>query len=1098
MSISSLRLVNRYRRRLCPSGFVAWLVCASLLLALSFASAEEDSKASNSKPSAVIDIAGVGYPQLSRTDRLGEDANETLDFVDESHVLFTFNPKKLFQRHPDCPPSHDDRLIRAVILEIPSGKIVQIADWYLHDHRRYLWSMGPGKFLLRRLNSLYVVDAALHENLLLQSPKDLLWVSVTPDHSQVVVETAEDLPKPLSTESSSIQEARTKPGFVVQFLDSRSLSPQQTLKLSAQVNLDGTTTGYADTIHKGDLWLVRFGPSPEQRRNIARVRSRGVPRIWYSSSNSLLIGRCCSASGEYSVSAFTTSGHRLWRQHWDRDRYVPVVAGTADDSRVAISTLSHVPYAGGAVDTTDEENPNFSLEQTVQVLETASGTAVKSVMVNPVVMSGQNFSLSPDGRKLTVLAESAIQVYDLRPISVEEQAKFSALKADVPGLYTLPKDSDGASDQPASANNEPQPTSPAPSIAPAISAALPSSASPSPEEPPAKAEGQGSPLTTFRLNMQAVAVDVVVTDAKGHPVKGLRQEDFQLSEDGNGQKIRSFHEYSEEVPKNTAPAKQAPNMFSNATDNPAGATMLVLLDLLNTPSQDQLYARDQLIKFLKARAAEGKTSQFALCTLTGDQNSHLHLVQGFTSDENKLLAAASGNRSVPNTARWQTAEQGIDKAANRIKDLAANDPMNSWGTLLHGIEAIQTEEQTTDTDARVGITLNAMMQLAGYLSGIPGRKNVVWLSGSFPIASFNNDLQNPMNDNRNYSGRVHLAAKLLADSQVAVYPVDVRGMDTGKISVANSSVGLGPGSQGTAVAPGIIPVNGDSVVSPYIAFQQDAMQDLARRTAERTALNQMASDTGGTAFFSSNAIADAIKMATEQASNYYSLSYSPSNKNYDGRFRKLKVALAEKGYRLHYRPGYFAEDPNSPAKMKEVAHNIRVVAMQYGSPQSHQIRFSVRVVPVGTRAKVDSAKAGEILLASAQNPTLPSQVDVQHHSIDYAIDSSDLRFLPLSNGTYRSALTFMIASFAPDGRPLSGVSSVGMSDLRPEVYKDAVTGGVRVHQEVDVPVAATSMRIGIQDQLSNYVGTIDLSLPIPAPPDVPRVVKSQLPAIEPD
>ncbi len=170
-------------------------------------------------------------------------------------------------------------------MEIPSGKVVQTADWYLHDHRRYLWSMGPGKFLLRRLNSLYVVDATLHEKRLLQSPKDLLWVSVTPDHSQVIVETADDLPKPSTTESSSNQEPQPKPGFVVQFLDSGSLSPQQTLKLSALVNLDGTSTGYADTIHKGDLWLVRFGPSPEQRRNIARVRSRGVPRIWYSSSN---------------------------------------------------------------------------------------------------------------------------------------------------------------------------------------------------------------------------------------------------------------------------------------------------------------------------------------------------------------------------------------------------------------------------------------------------------------------------------------------------------------------------------------------------------------------------------------------------------------------------------------------------------------------------------------------------------------------------------------------------------------------------------------------------------------------------------------------
>jgi VWFA-related protein len=476
----------------------------------------------------------------------------------------------------------------------------------------------------------------------------------------------------------------------------------------------------------------------------------------------------------------------------------------------------------------------------------------------------------------------------------------------------------------------------------------------------------------------------------------------------------------------------------------------------------------------------------------------LHLLQGFTSDENKLLAAASNGKSAPKSARWQIAEQGIQKTANSIKDLAQNDPMNSWGTLLHGIEAIQTEEQITDTDARVGITLNAMMQLAGYLSGIPGRKNLVWLSGSFPIASFNADMQNPMSDNRNYVGRVRLAAKLLSDSQVAVYPVDVRGMDTGKISASDNNVGLGPGTQGTAVAPGLPPVNGDSVISPYVAFQQEAMQDLARRTAERTALNQMASETGGTAFFSSNAIADAIKTATEQGSNYYSLSYSSSNKNYDGRFRRIKVSLAEKGYHLHYRPGYFAEDPNSPAKMREIAHNIRVVAMQYGSPQSHQIRFSVRVVPIGPKTKADSAKVGEILLASAKNPTLPSQVEVQHHSIDYAIESSDLRFLPLSNGTYRSALTFMIASFDHEGRPLAGVSNIGTSDLQPDVYKDVLSGGVRVHQEVDVPIAATSLRIGIQDQLSNYVGTIDISLPVPAPPDVPRRVKHQLPEIEPD
>ena len=65
------------------------------------------------------------------------------------------------------------------------------------------------------------------------------------------------------------------------------------------VDLDATSTGYADTTHKGEVWLVRYGSSPGERRNIARVRSRGVPRILYSSNNSLLIGRCCSENGDY-------------------------------------------------------------------------------------------------------------------------------------------------------------------------------------------------------------------------------------------------------------------------------------------------------------------------------------------------------------------------------------------------------------------------------------------------------------------------------------------------------------------------------------------------------------------------------------------------------------------------------------------------------------------------------------------------------------------------------------------------------------------------------------------------------------------------------
>jgi hypothetical protein len=125
-------------------------------------------------------------------------------------------------------------------------------------------------------------------------------------------------------------------------------------------------------------------------------------------------------------------------------------------------------------------------------------------------------------------------------------------------------------------------------------------------------------------------------------------------------------------------------------------------------------------------------------------------------------------------------------------------------------------------------------------------------------------------------------------------------------------------------------------------------------------------------------------------------------------------------------------------------------------------------------------------------------VEMQHYAIDYAVDSSDLRFLPLKNQIHHSMLNFMIAAYSDDGRQLSGVSTAWTSDLSPTVYKDVINGGVRIHQEVDLPTEAVSLRLGLQDKVSNHLGTIELPLPVPAPPDVPRTVKHSLPEIEPD
>jgi VWFA-related protein len=1077
-----------------------------------------------------------------------------LDFVDAEHVLLTFDPKKLMHRLPGCPPDHQDRLIHAAIVEVPSGKVVKEADWYLHDRRHYLWAFGPGKFLLRKLNDLYVVDSSLRETLLMSSPKDLLWVTVTPDASQIVVETAAVGPAKGAKPQSPA--APAGPKFVAQFLDAKTLTPKRTLPLTQVVTLTGTSTGFADLVRKGDIWLVRYGPTPAKRRNIARVRSQTVPNVFYSSNNSLMIGRCPSPNCDYSVTAFTVSGHRLWQQHWSRYRTLPAVARNADNSRFGVSSLRLADPAlaarGKPPDEDDAFQPGIAqldvFDQQVQVFETASGNPLLSVTVSPAVMSGQNFSLSPDGAHVAILQGSALELFDLPSPSEEDSAKFAALKTDVPDLYTLGSNPDSSPSAPDEAvvDDPAQVVSPAGGVEPSenrdassttgdaeitnrpsasaggSSAEVSSSEASSggqkdPNPPPAKTSETNppaptGPVPTFRVSTKAVVVDVVVTDSKGHPVKGLVQQDFHLAEDGKPQDLHSFREFtgSDDQSKTAPPApapqsqptaalsKPSPNVFSNDTRvAESGAVTMILFDLLNTPLQDQVFARQQLIKFLQSKP---KNSQLALCTLSGGGStggargggtSHLRLIQGFTVDETLLLAAAKGGKAMPKNVRWQVSADGTANSASTVADLAQGGQTSGFQGLSAVLQSMQAEQQVTDTDERASITLESMMLLSRYLAGIPGRKNVVWLSGSFPMSiSATTNSGNPSLDNPNYTYKIKLITNLLAEAQIAVYPVDVRGLLGGGLSADNSGGMGGP----STVAPSDF--SASSVIAPTPNIPQD-MQSLARQAAERDTLTQFATATGGKAFYNSNGIREAIETAVEQSSNYYTLSYRPTNKLYDGKFRKIKVMLAEKGYTLHYRQGYYADDSNTIAKDAELSRRTRAVAMQHGSPQSRQLLFSARVVPVGGKKRVDRTTLGDVLVPS--KTAAPSEaVEVQHYSIDYSFEGSELRFIPLANANYRNVVTLMATSFDREGQMLTGLSNVGTSDLEPAVYQKVIAGEFSVHQEADVPVEAASLRLGIQDQMTNHIGTVEIPLPVPPARDGPRRARTSLPEIEPD
>ena len=157
---------------------------------------------------------------------------------------------------------------------------------------------------------------------------------------------------------------------------------------------------------------------------------------------------------------------------------------------------------------------------------------------------------------------------------------------------------------------------------------------------------------TIKTEARIVLVDVVVTDAKGQPVVGLRKEDLQVSEDGRPQTISFFEEHTGGT---VSPVPLPPMPSDVYTNYPKIKTTdsinVLLLDSLNTQATDQVYVRPQMVKYLKAELTAPKGARLAIFAL----GQELRMVRGFTADSaaslKALVSPKSGTEAVDTDSR---------------------------------------------------------------------------------------------------------------------------------------------------------------------------------------------------------------------------------------------------------------------------------------------------------------------------------------------------------------------------------------------------------------------------------------------------------------
>jgi VWFA-related protein len=564
---------------------------------------------------------------------------------------------------------------------------------------------------------------------------------------------------------------------------------------------------------------------------------------------------------------------------------------------------------------------------------------------------------------------------------------------------------------------------------------------------------------TLHVTSRIVYVDVVVHDASGHLVHGLTQKDFQLSEDGQEQQIDYFvaHSYDLSAPR-PALAPHAKNQFSNVPmAGPAGSVNMILFDLVNTDPQSQAYARKQMLAFLKALPPGQQVALFVL-------SDQLHLFQSFTGSSDLLTAAAKMINPVNMRLLQSDAEQQQDiEYVGRMEDaLGGRDP----GQSIQALANMMSEEKEVSNEIRQRITLSAFAEIANAAAGYPGRKNLYWLSGSFPFSialqgeynmtgpvqfSQMNNPDMPVSD----ANAVQDTARLIANSQIAVYPISTLGMEVGGVDAQGSGSAMASlkGSSGQPAQSSV----GYSTDSVKHTLGDTLSQQFTNRSELHGTMEEIAYETGGEAVFSSNDLAGALRRTMEDGSNYYTLAYRPTNHNWNGDFRKIKVQLAEHRYSLTYRPGYFAfaDDLTNEDTTQQLN-----AALQPAAPQSTLLLIKGTIVP-----------------PDASNPDVVVDATVDPAGIDFTTDAAGVR--------HGKLLVLLVAlNDSIDGKPAvqpdnpPQTSGALHLDFTPDQYQEILKTGIQFGLKLPLKPGNYRLRLGISDMNNHRLGTLDMPVTI--------------------
>lgn len=515
----------------------------------------------------------------------------------------------------------------------------------------------------------------------------------------------------------------------------------------------------------------------------------------------------------------------------------------------------------------------------------------------------------------------------------------------------------------------------------------------------------------FKSTTRLVQVNVVVTDKQGKSVADLTKDDFELRDRGKVQSISVF-QVERKRPPRSAP-KLDPRLVSNQVlDTASSSVSVILFDRLNTAWSDQTLAREQVIRFLEQIQPQDRIALFAL-------GAELRVIQPYTRDTNELIAAVAKVRAQMVNGVSEPNQSEARFATRRDGPLMPL-PLDSRTEEIDAL--ITRSSREFELRRRIAVTLAALEAIGQHLAGIPGRKNLIWVTGGFPLlvsdlygnrtldqtaqppgATVGNGripLDRRITAERAFTAETDRMLRVLNNANVALYPIDARGLTN-------------------------LPNARDNI---------DTMVDLALRT-------------GGRAFANRNDIDRAIRTVIEESEVTYTLGYYPDDNKRDGRFRELKVKVNRPGVSVRHRKGYLAPVPAGDLSNADDRFRREQVLLAIRNPME-ATGLTLYARPVTTETEI-----GLHVIVEARRLTLD-----------------------LIDAKYQGRVDYVFMQRDEHGATLDGSADRMDLALSPANYEALLKNGLLLQSRMNRHAKLHDLRVVVRDSGSGLLGS--LTVPI--------------------